>query len=291
MPGNNTVKLPDGSTVTYNMQGAEVGRTAATPTTTQNAQSAFQPTAGSGGASGASSGAVGGLTQAGAGSSYTVGPSGQASYTVTPNLIPQQAAAQQEQTKLSGSIESGQQATAQAAAEKSQASAQAATAGLASQQAAAEQALVGQKAGLSEAGFTSRLNQLQPFMGPQAQVGMGGVAGSNGMSSQETAARAASFARAKEQAGQNALGGLKAVQGLVENKGMMGSTYEAGLMGDVLGGASGNVNDFTREQLIQDLNRSAGIADMTYQGNITQRGQDLQRQMALMGLLNSGPMY
>jgi hypothetical protein len=101
----------------------------------------------------------------------------------------------------------------------------------------------------------------------------------------ETAARAAAFARAKEQAGATARASLRSLQGVMDERGMTGSSTEAAQTGGVLGGAVNTVGDFTREQLMQDLGRAERIADMTYQGNITQRGQDLNRQQALLGLM------
>jgi hypothetical protein len=77
-------------------------------------------------------------------------------------------------------------------------------------------------------------------------------------------------------------------------RGLSGSTgrgLEGGGINDVLSGAAGGVNDFTREQLIQDLNRYSGIADRTYKGDIEQRGQDIDARKAIIGLLNSGKLF
>lgn len=117
---------------------------------------------------------------------------------------------------------------------------------------------------------------------------------SAGMGGQETGARAAAFARAKEIAGQNALAALRSIQQLSESTGTMGSTgpgLEGGMLADVVGGTAGAINDYGREQLIQDLNRAAQISDMQYQGGIVQRGQDLNRQQVLLGLLAGGGLY
>lgn len=192
------------------------------------------------------------FTNAGAGSNYSVDTEGNASYNVTPNMLPQEAAVN---------------SAAATAANK-----------YAQEQAA-------QKAGLSDTSFAKRLALLGPIVGqqggpsPYVQYGAGGG---------DQAARDAAFARAKEQAGQTALAGLKSFQGQMENRGLMGSTQESQGMGNIIGATGGAVNDFTREQLINDLNRSAQVADTQYQGNITQRGQDMQRQQALISLLNMG---
>lgn len=261
----------------------------------------------------------------GPGSQYSVDAEGNVTSTVTPNLIPQQTASQKE---LAGQQISGQkelqsgQLTGQMSLAKQQSDAEAALQGLqltgqeklqagsftgqgqlqgqqiagqmdlARQRQEAETALLNQRSNLTNQGFQTRLGALQPYLGqggggaPPVQMGQGG-----GMGGGEQAARAAAFARAKETSGQNALAAFKGLQANVENTGRMGSSYEAQGLGAILGGAQNGVNDFTREQLIQDLNRQAGIADETYQGNITQRGQDIQRQQAILALLNAGPQY
>ena len=204
-------------------------------------------------------------------------PAGTIQSTSTPNLAPQQQQFAMEQLKAQGTQESGllgQQGTIQSS--------------LASQQALAEQDLQKLKFGQSKEAFQDRLGAIQGLMGqqgsnaPQVQLGQG---------TDEAGARAAAFARAKELAGSNALSGLKSVQDLAANRGMTGSSFEAGLAGEALGGGLGILDDYTREQLIQDLNRAANVSDTTYQGNITQRGQDLARQQALFGLLNQGGLY
>lgn len=114
---------------------------------------------------------------------------------------------------------------------------------------------------------------------PGAQVQYGG--------GQFDAARDAAFARAKEQAGQTAQSAVKGLQGLMAQRGLRGSTIEGGALGDILRGGMGAVNDFTREQLIQDLAQQQHVADTTYQGGITQRGQNIEAQRALMSLFGN----
>ena len=112
-----------------------------------------------------------------------------------------------------------------------------------------------------------------------------------GIGANEEAARGAAFARAKEQAGQTARASLSALEDVSAERGLMGSTLEASEQGRVAGGARADIQDFTREQLMQDLDRSREVANMTYQGGITQRGQDLSRQQALLGLLAGRGLY
>ena len=128
-----------------------------------------------------------------------------------------------------------------------------------------------------------RLGYLSTVTGQQSpQVGPQG-----GPSFDENAARTAAFARAKEQAGSTALASLKALQDVMAESGKTGSSIEAQGISNILGGAGGAVNNFTRTQLIQDLNRAADIADRNQQNAITQRGQNLSLIPSLMGLITA----
>lgn len=126
-------------------------------------------------------------------------------------------------------------------------------------------------------GYIKTLTSNQsPMVGPQ-----GGPAGD------ENAARAAAFGRAKEQAGQTALASLKSLQDVMASSGLTGSSVEAQGIQNVIGGGAGAVNNFTRTQLIQDLNRAAEIADQNQQNAITQRGQNMSQIPSLVSLLSA----
>lgn len=103
----------------------------------------------------------------------------------------------------------------------------------------------------------------------------------------EANARAAVFGRAKEQAGQIARSSLDSLSSLMASHGMSGSGIEEKLGADVLGGAAGSLGDVTREQQIQDLGRIGQVSDQTYQGDITQRAQNLGLTPSLMALISS----
>jgi hypothetical protein len=61
---------------------------------------------------------------------------------------------------------------------------------------------------------------------------------------------------------------------------------------EALAPAADRLQDFTREQLIQDLGNLQHTGDLEYQGGIQQRGQTLQNQQSLLGLLRSaGGLY
>mgnify|MGYP001575612534 FL=1 len=113
------------------------------------------------------------------------------------------------------------------------------------------------------------------------------------ISEREQAARAAAFARAKDQAGQVARSALTSLQDLATDKGLgAGSTWEAANTGRIIGGAGGSLGELAREQAMLDAEQAGRAADLEFTGGITQRGQDLQRQQAIMGLLSSlGVVY
>lgn len=91
----------------------------------------------------------------------------------------------------------------------------------------------------------------------------------------EAAARAAAFARAKDQAGLVTRSAVDSLRDLYAGTGNVGAQRE-GLENIVAGGA-GTLNEFTRDQLMSDLAREGEVSDMTYQGGIVQRGQDINR--------------
>lgn len=109
----------------------------------------------------------------------------------------------------------------------------------------------------------------------------------SGIGANEEAARAAAFGRAKDQAGQTALASLQALQNVMSQRGMRGSTVEGDATSEVILGGGNKVNEFTREQLMQDLNRAAEVSDRNYAGGIQMRGQDMSKFQSLLGLISS----
>jgi len=105
-----------------------------------------------------------------------------------------------------------------------------------------------------------------------------------GIQADENAARAAAFARAKDQAGKVARSSLTSLREALATSGGLGSGYEAAATGGVLGGATGSLGDFTREQLIQDLDRSRQVSDRERAAGLTERGKGISRQQSLLGL-------
>lgn len=135
-----------------------------------------------------------------------------------------------------------------------------------------------------------RLSYLQTLGIGNAPPEVGGPSG--GMTEGESAARSAAFARAKEQAGQTAAASVEALKNVMAGSGRAGSSMEAEGLADVVSGARGEVNEFTRDQLIMDLARAAELADTQYQGRITQRGQNMSMTPSILGMLTaSGTAY
>lgn len=139
-----------------------------------------------------------------------------------------------------------------------------------------------------------------PLLGSSSGFGGGfGASGSGGgaipqVSMPDTsAANAAAFGRAKDQAGQTARASLTALRNEMAGRGLRGSGIEGAEVGKTIARGAAGVNEFTREQAIQDAGNLSDQAQREYQGRITQRGQDIgmaqnaaaQQQQRLQGLL------
>ena len=128
---------------------------------------------------------------------------------------------------------------------------------------------------------------------PQIMAQLPGMVsrGGGGPDPNEAAARAAAFARAKEQAGGTALSALRALNNQSAERGQTGSSMERGMIGNVVGDAASQVNEYSRDQLMADLQRAAQLSDMEYQGNITQRGQNMALTPAMLALVGQRAVY
>lgn len=103
-----------------------------------------------------------------------------------------------------------------------------------------------------------------PLPGVPAPVAPSSTAGSN-----------AALLRAKERAGQIAQSGLTGLREALGARQMLGSGAEAQATGDLAATAMGSIADVNREQLIQDDETARRMAELSYQGSISQRGQDI----------------
>lgn len=186
---------------------------------------------------------------------YTVNPYGSVSY--------DNAAQQQRLTQQSAGQIAQQTAAHQA--------------GLASQ--AAEQAADLQRKQdarrlASLQGLSSSFNSTGGPLPPTVQHG-----GSN-------AASEAAFNRAKDRIGQSTRGAVDSLRDMYAGSGSVGAQRQG--MEDIAGGGLAQISDVAREQMIQEMLRAGQISDRTYEGGITQRGQDIQAQQQqkqmLMGL-------
>jgi hypothetical protein len=91
-----------------------------------------------------------------------------------------------------------------------------------------------------------------------------------------TAAQNAAFARAKDREGQMATGALTGLRSALGGRGLLGSGAEFRGTANVANKALGNLGEVNREQAIQGANAATRAAEMGYQGDIQQRGQDIQ---------------
>lgn len=132
------------------------------------------------------------------------------------------------------------------------------------------------------------LSQFSGGGGASASLGGGGSSASLGS---EAAARDAAFARAKEQAGSTARASMAALDDSMAERGLTGSSIAASQMGALVGGAANKVNDFFREQAIQDANRASQVADRNFaaqqQMALQQQSAAANQRNALIGLIGN----
>lgn len=159
-------------------------------------------------------------------------------------------------------------------------------------------------AALKALAASSGLNLLGSSSGSASSSGSGGGSGYGTVAMPDTsAAMDATFARAKDQTGQNTRASLTALENELGASHMLGSGLEAGAKSNLIAKGGNGLNEVTREQAIQDALAKQRQAQMTYQGNITQRGQDInvaqqeatRNQQVMQGLLSainsSGMLY
>lgn len=130
---------------------------------------------------------------------------------------------------------------------------------------------------------------------------LGGAGGAGGpaisrtggdIAAREQAGRAAAFARAKDQAAMTAQSALSGLRNVMDRRGFSaGGGFADMKTAEALRPAADQVNDFTREQYIQDVNNLQHTGDLDYQGQIQQRGQNMAQLPALLGLVRSGRIY
>jgi len=98
-----------------------------------------------------------------------------------------------------------------------------------------------------------------------------------------SAAAAATFARAKDQVGAETAGSMTALRSALAARGMLGGGGERRGVTNILTKGQGELGDTTRTQAVSDVNRATDFAKMGYEGAITQRGQDVAQRGQTIG--------
>lgn len=126
--------------------------------------------------------------------------------------------------------------------------------------------------------FFAKLTQTPGATPPQVQhAGAGGT----------EAARTAAFSRAKDRAGQIARASLTAIAEEMAGRGLSGSGIESLREAGALDSTAGALLEVDRDQAIADAQRAGEVNDLTYQGGIQQRGQDLANNQSYQALLRA----
>lgn len=142
-----------------------------------------------------------------------------------------------------------------------------------------------------EANTAAQRRNIAALQGLQSASGLPPRGASSQIPFNEEAARNAAFARAKDRAGQTARASLNALRETL-GPGALGGAREAQRTAEVLGGAAGDLGEFEREQLLQDLERAGQISNRERAAGLTERGQDIEAQRALFNLFNlAGSIY
>lgn len=139
-----------------------------------------------------------------------------------------------------------------------------------------------------------RMDMFKPFLDRFTSEGGGGGptpqhVDFGGLSGAEDAAQSAAFARAKDQAGLIGRSASNSLAGVMGARGLTGSGLAANAAGGVINQQATQLGNVNREQAIQGANMARQRASEQYQGNITQRGQDIaandSRRNAMLGLV------
>jgi hypothetical protein len=139
------------------------------------------------------------------------------------------------------------------------------------------------KARLSDEAFSKRMAMFSSSGGDSG----GGDTGTGVDPAVTEAARAAAFARAKDQAGQTGRAALDAIQNVLGATGRLGGGYEADAKAAVVGGARADVNEFTRDQLMSDLDFLQAQDDRQFSANEKAKDRRAQERQSLLSMVSS----
>lgn len=95
-----------------------------------------------------------------------------------------------------------------------------------------------------------------------------------------TSSNAATFGAAKDRAGQVARASLDALNGELGSQGMLGSGAQVQGTKDIIMDAGQFTSDVNRQNAVNDAQMKGDFAKLGYQGDITQRGQNIQHEEA-----------
>jgi len=95
-----------------------------------------------------------------------------------------------------------------------------------------------------------------------------------------TAAETASFNKAKDQVGQEATGALTGLRSALGGRNLLGSGQESRATASLATGAESQLGDVTRQQAVTRADEAQKNAETNFQGDISQRGQDFQKEEA-----------
>lgn len=125
----------------------------------------------------------------------------------------------------------------------------------------------------------NRMAQFQNFWG---SFGSGGSAAPPAQVPRvdSTSASDLAFARAKDRVGASTQGLLKALGDRMGSRGLIGSSIEGNETGNILQGGGTDLANVASTQATSDVARAERENALSYQGGITQRGQDLQAEQA-----------
>lgn len=102
-----------------------------------------------------------------------------------------------------------------------------------------------------------------------------------------SAAESASFNKAKDQVGQESTGALAGLRSALGARGMLGSGLEERGTAAAATSAAGQLGDVSRQQAVTRASNAQKNAQANFEGDITQRGQDFQREEAANSLAGS----
>lgn len=93
------------------------------------------------------------------------------------------------------------------------------------------------------------------------------------------------FSRAKDVAGRSANKAIEALKDVMSSRGLGSSGYESAGGAQILGDTARYITDADYQAAMADDNRNWDAKKTRYSGGITQRGQTMQAQQAMLGLL------